>query len=94
MIELHFQNGFSGETVEIEVDGRVASSFTARTRYQINLAHIEAVELTRGQEVVVRLPDLGISVRIPAAGSRKYYEISKSDEQIHVNATDDLPKYL
>jgi len=94
IVELHFQDGFSGETVEVEVDGTLVARFVAKTRYQINLAHIEAVELAHGQTLTIRLVETGVSVGIPVVGAEKYYEISNISGQISVNPTDELPKYL
>ena len=93
-LELHFQDGFSGETIETLVDGEVRARFQAKTKYQINLAHVEQMTLEPGQKLAVRSADSGKTVEVPVISSKEYYIISKSHEQLLVSATDQMPRYL
>lgn len=54
-IELHFRGGFDGQAIEVMINGRPVASFTARTRTQIGLAHIEKLEINEDDSVVVRV---------------------------------------
>jgi len=92
--ELHFQDGFSGETVEVLVNGEVKASFVAKTRYQINLAHIEPVSLTIGDTLSIRIKEPPASVDIKIESDHAYYVISKRGQALFVERTGDLPKYM
>jgi hypothetical protein len=94
IVELHFQDGFSGESIEVLVDGKVRAVFTAKTRYQINLAHIAKVDLKPGQKLAIRVENTGGTIEFPTSGTGKYYVISKNFEQIVVKRTDNMPGYL
>lgn len=93
-LELHFQDGFSGETIDVLVDGEARARFQAKTRYQINLAHVQELSVDPGRKLEVRLADSGASIGIPVESGKKYYVVSKKDEQLFVSATDRMPGYL
>lgn len=59
MAELRFQEGFTGETVEVRLEGALVSSFQARTRNQIGVAHVLDVDARPGQRVGITLPATG-----------------------------------
>jgi hypothetical protein len=65
IVELHFQDGFNGEGIEVLVDGGVRAAFTAKTRYQINLAHVAEVDLKPGQKLAIRIENAGDLVELP-----------------------------
>lgn len=91
--ELHFQEGFTGETVEILVDDAVVASFQARTRMQISLAHIERMELAPAQVVTIRV-DGAISGSITADRDKKFIKINLKDNKILLDAVSSTPGYL
>jgi hypothetical protein len=62
-IELHFQEHFAGDPVEIRVNNRRVAAFLAKTRYQIGLAHIEKLKIDDGDEVTVVVG--GHTIRAP-----------------------------
>lgn len=93
-LELHFQDGFSGETIEVLVDGEVRARFQAKTRYQIGLAHIEKVSVEPGQRLEVRLAESGTAVSVPVDSDKTYCVVSRKLEQLFVNTTDRMPGYL
>jgi hypothetical protein len=68
--ELHFQEGFSGENVEVLLDGRTMAEFEARTRMQIGVAHIEKLALDPGQTITVRIKDRDIEGSITAVAGK------------------------
>ncbi len=49
VLELHFQEGFDGEDIEILVGGRVVARMRLRTRMQTGLAHIEKLMLSNDE---------------------------------------------
>jgi hypothetical protein len=63
--ELHFQEGFTGQTVTLAVDGQARSAFEARTRTQTGLARIETLEAGPGQTITVGIPEYGIQEDCP-----------------------------
>lgn len=93
-VELHFQDGFSGETVEVLVNGEVKASFTAKTRYQINLAHVQPVALAAGDRLTIRVKEPPASVNLGIESVHKYYVISWRAEKMLIEPTDELPKYM
>jgi hypothetical protein len=92
--ELHFQEGFSGERVEVLVDGRSMAEFEARTRMQIGVAHIEKLALDPGQTVTVRIRDRDIEGSITAAAGKKFIIVNMSGDLLTVKNSDALPGYL
>lgn len=92
--ELHLQDGFAGETIEIVVNGELRAEFRAKTRYQINLAHVEEVDLTAGDTLTVRVKGTAAFAEIRVEKVYKYYVISKRADELLVDPTDELPKYL
>ena len=94
IVELHFQDGFNGESIDVLVDGGVRAAFTAKTRYQINLAHVAEVDLKPGQKLAIRVENAGDLVELPSDSTGKYFVISKNLEQIVVKRADNMPGYL
>lgn len=50
-IELHFQDDFTGQQIEVRHDGKVIEAFAARTRYQTGLAHIVKLRAPVGARI-------------------------------------------
>ncbi|MEE8104170.1 MAG: hypothetical protein V3T86_01395, partial [Planctomycetota bacterium] len=97
--ELHFQEGFGGETVEVLVDGVVAARFEARTRNQIGLAHIEKLELSPGQEVTVRLQRPPICKKFRLTKANRFAKVNLREKEteggaLHVDLADVAPGYV
>jgi hypothetical protein len=93
-VELHFQDGFSGETVEVLVNGEVRAAFSAKTRYQINLAHMEPVRVKLGDLLSIRVKDSPVSIEMKVETDQKYYVISRREHALFVERTNELPKYM
>ena len=93
-LELHFQDGFSGETIEVLVDGQVQAQLQLKTRYQINLAHVEQLAVEPAQDLMVRSADTGEAIKVPVDIGKAYYIISKRQEHLVVDATDQLTRYM
>lgn len=78
-LELHLQQGFSGQAVTIAVDAQVCARFDARTRLQLGLAHIETLSVEPGQTVTVEVPSLGL---------RQTYAVTDEDTILTANLVD------
>jgi hypothetical protein len=92
--ELHFQEGFSGQTVEVLVDGTEVARFEARTRMQIGLAHIERLDLSPGDVVTVRIGDGATSASITAESGKTYFNINLKDHKLIMDSTESSPGYM
>lgn len=91
--EFHFTEGFSGQEVRIVMDGRVIARAELRTRFQIGLAHIEAVGLPGGKEVIVDLGRDG-EARLRLDEERPFVTVSLAGGKLTVAASADRPGYL
>jgi len=94
IVELHFQDGFEGETIEVSVNHALRARITPKTRYQINLAHMETVEVEEGDMLKLHAPESKISAEIRVERNHKYYMISRRADKLLVKPTGELPKYL
>ncbi|MEZ5667180.1 MAG: hypothetical protein R3F55_07065 [Alphaproteobacteria bacterium] len=92
--ELHFQEGFTGETVTVAVDGSVVARFQASTRMQTGLAHIERLHLLPGQEVTVHAGDEPGGATIAVDESHPFVVINREEDRLVVGATERSPGYL
>jgi hypothetical protein len=92
-VEVHFQDGFSGEAIELLVDGRTVARFAARTRYQTNLAHIERLEILPNQKITIQCA--GLPARTIAGGtSPAYIVVRKVGDQLELEKTEQSPGYV
>jgi len=78
-LELHLQEGFSGQAVIVAVDAQVCARFDARTRLQLGLAHVETLSVEPGQTVTVEVPSLGL---------RQAYAVADQDTILTANLVD------
>lgn len=92
--ELHFQEGFDGETVVVAVDGAEVAHFMARTRMQISLAHVEKLRLKSGQTVTIRLPDKGILATHEVEAEKLFIQIVLEGGALRIQSTESSPGYL
>lgn len=76
-IEIHFQEHFAGEPVEVRINGRPVAGFAATTRYQVGLARIEKLEIGEGEDVTVVVS--GQAMRVPLAGDVDVYVVRLAD---------------
>ncbi len=92
--ELHLQEGFSGEGVEVLVDGEIVAEFEARTRMQIGVAHVEKLVLDPGQTVTVRIRDGDIQGSIKATTGKKFIIVNLSGRLLNMQISNERPGYL
>lgn len=93
-IEVHFQEGFVGQQIDISVDGQLMISFEARTRFQTGLAHIEPMTVREDQVVAIAIDELGIRDSFHIEASFPYVTVNLADGQMLIRQTEMLPGYL
>ena len=87
--ELHFEDGFAGETVEVFVDGKLTESFAARTRLQSSLARVLPLPLDPHQTVTVAIAGKGaVSFSLD---KHPFVRISLIDGSLVATPTSELP---
>jgi hypothetical protein len=92
--EFHFQEGFAGEVVTLEVDGREVARFSARTRLQTGLAQVERLELDIGQVVTVRVPERSSSERYQRVPGDRWVTVNLAGGKLSVRSVEASPGYV
>lgn len=92
--ELHLQDGFVGENIEVLVNGEHRAEFQAKTRYQINLAHVEEVDLEVGDTLTVKIKGSTHSADLKIKKVHTFYVISNRAGDLLVNPTDEPQRYM
>lgn len=93
-IEIHFQEVFSGERIEVLAGGAIVAEITAKTRFQTGLAHIERLRLRDGEEVTLRIPALGLETRTTIELARPYLAVNLSNGQLTARRLTTSPGYV
>lgn len=91
-IELHFQEGFSGQDATVAVDGRIVERFSARTRPQIGAAHVATLSVSAGQSVEIRAGTAVLSFR--PDGSHPHYLVRLHNNALAVRPSAEMPRYM
>jgi len=92
-IEIHLQNGFRDDPVDVVVDGVLRARTTATTRFQVGLADILSVHVRRGSIVEIRLPAIGKTERVQIQPDRPYVVVQKEGGDLRVDVTSDEQRY-
>jgi protein involved in polysaccharide export with SLBB domain len=92
--EIHVQEGFTGETVDIRVNGAEVSRFAATTRPQIGLAHIERLQLSPGDTVQISIQASGTSVIFIPKPKEIYVRVNLVQKKLEINLSRSSPGYL
>lgn len=92
--ELHFQEGFDGETLVVSADGVEVARFTARTRMQIGLAHIEKLTLKAGQTVTIRLLENSVEKSHVVEAGKPFIQIALEAGALQIQSTEISPGYV
>jgi hypothetical protein len=90
-IELHFQELFSGEHVEVLHNGRTVAAFAAKTRMQIGLAHIEHLDVVDGDTVAVVVE--GQRIEVPLAPDADRYLVRLADGTTSITPASGVIEY-
>ena len=93
-IEIHFQEIFSGERIEVLAGGAIVADVTARTRFQTGLAHIERLRLHDGEEVTLRIPALGLETKAMIEAARPYLAVTLNNGQLSAHNVAACPGYV
>ncbi|MFL4468364.1 hypothetical protein ACERZ8_00200 [Tateyamaria armeniaca] len=93
-LELHFTEGFSGQQISIHVNGRTVAEFSALTRFQTGLAHIEVLDLPDGEEVVIDFSDPKTSVHLDVDASHPFVTFALEHGVLTTHKTNTRPGYL
>jgi len=91
--EIHLQNGFRDDPVEVERNGLVETHVTATTRVQIGAADVIQVHGEDGDEITIRLPASGDRVSLRLSLSQPYILVQKEVGQLRVDTTKQSPRY-
>ncbi len=92
--EFHFQEGFTGQIFEIVASGRICTTVMARTRLQIGLAHIEAIDLKDGQEVLIREKSTHTETSIHVQHDKPFVVLKWVNGKLEAAMTGQSPGYL
>jgi len=96
-IELHFQDAFSGETIQILLNGKLIAERAMKTRYQTGLAHIEKLDAKAGDEIEVRVAGSAVDSKIKVVNSdnnTKNYKVIMKSGRISIDYSKDPLLYL
>jgi hypothetical protein len=92
--QLHFQEGFSGETVQVSVGGTELVRFVATTRQQIGLAYIERLQLSPGETVQISIMTKGISESFVLKKGEYHVCINLVQDKLEIISSKKSPGYL
>lgn len=93
---IDFQEGFSGEQLEIRSGRHVLARLNPRTRLQTGWAWRAEIEADPGDELVIALPAAGMEARFvaPAADAGPYILVNRDERALRITNTEDEPGYL
>ncbi len=92
--ELHFTEGFSGETLRVAPANHIPFELHLKTRLQIGLAHIEILKLFDREEVEITIEELGIKHRIFANSRNTIIIFHLTEKALHIEYPTTRPGYL
>ncbi len=92
--ELHFQEGFTGEAIEIRLDGKLVKTIKPKTRMQTGLAQIETIDAAPGQKVAVRAEESGESAELTLRKGQQFVNIARLAAGLVIESADVSPGYL
>lgn len=92
-VALHFQEGFSGETVQILVNGKPIGERSLKTRNQIGLAHIERIEVSSGDQIEIKIAGLS-EAKVKIIDVSSSIKINLVDKKLIVGQTNEELRYL
>lgn len=92
-VEFHFQEFFRGEEIRILVNGEPVVAFTATTRPQIGLAHVQPVQTEEGDHVTVCVDGVG-EQSVDIEKGVAYWIVNLVDGALTVAPGRDSPRYM
>ena len=93
---IDFQEGFSGEQLEIRSGTQVLARLNPRTRMQTGWAHRAEITADPGDALVIALPNAGLEAHFaaPAADGGHYILVNRDEHALRITNTEDEPGYL
>lgn len=94
-IEIHFAEGFDGQAVSVEIDGKPVAEFVAQTKLTIGLAHVESMTLPQGKEVAIKIG--GQEPRVASFSvdaAKPFIVLTRREEELDVAPTGQRPGYV
>lgn len=92
-IELHLQEGFAGEAVEITLDGAPLARVVARTRMQLGLAHVERFAARAGQVLALAIPERGLAARLVLDAASPFVTANLVGAELRLAHPEGPPRY-
>jgi hypothetical protein len=92
-IELHLQEGFGGETVEIALDDAPLARVAARTRMQLGLAHVERLQARAGQTLSVAIPQKHLAARLVLDAASPFVTANLVGGELRLAHPQEPPRY-
>ncbi len=93
-IEFHFQEGFTGETVVLSVNGTELSRVTVQTRLQTGLAAIEAVEIAPGRSATITIPGTRLSATHTVTATDRWITVNRRGDALSMVSVSSSPGYV
>lgn len=95
-LTIHFQEGFSGQTVELWRGKKRLGAWPMTTRLQTGVAHIETIEVEPGERLRLKMPDDGVEASFAAPGQDGAHVIlvNHDGQELRVKTAEDEPGYL
>ena len=95
-ILIHFQEGFTGEDLELWRGEERVGHWPLQTRLQIGLARIEPLDVEPGDSLRISLPDRGLQARFaaPTSAGAHVFLVNFDGQELRVTAAEDEPGYL
>jgi hypothetical protein len=93
-LRIDFQEGFSGEQLEIRAGQHVLARLQPRTRLQTGWADRVEIAADPGDALVIALPDSGLETRFAAPAAGTYILVNRDEHALRINHTEDEPGYL
>ena len=93
-VEIHFQELFQGEPVDIVVGGEVRARVEPRTDFATALAHIEPIEVREGEEVTLRIADGDVEASVRVDASTPFVVATLSQGRLTLRRTETRPGYV
>lgn len=95
-MELHLQEGFTGQRVVIAVNGAVVAEIaSATTKLMLGLAEIVQLDVTPGQEVWIRVEgDDGAEQSFTAKDTQEFVTVTRVDGGLVLGFPAQSPGYV
>jgi antitoxin (DNA-binding transcriptional repressor) of toxin-antitoxin stability system len=92
-IELHLQEGFAGEAVEVTLDGAPLARVVARTRMQLGLAHVERLQARAGQVLALAIAGRGLAAGLVLDAASPFVTANLIGAELRLTHQQEPPRY-